>query len=86
MVGRAIDAVLDGSDAGLADLERRAREAGSAIGLVDRPDPAAVARLAAWSRDLAVRGVALVPVSAVVPLVPPVPSPPPAPPPAPAVP
>ena len=53
-------------DAKLADLEQRARDTGSAVGLVMRPTPVAVARIAAWSNGLADRGLALAPVSALV--------------------
>ena len=53
-------------DAKLAELEQLARDEGSALGLVMRPTPVAVARIAAWSNGLADRGLALAPASAVV--------------------
>jgi polysaccharide deacetylase 2 family uncharacterized protein YibQ len=53
-------------DAKLAELEQRAKDNGSALGLVMQPTPAAVARIAAWSNGLADRGLALAPVSALV--------------------
>jgi uncharacterized protein len=53
-------------DAKLAELEQLAKDEGSALGLVMRPTPVAVARVAAWSNGLADRGLALAPVSAVV--------------------
>lgn len=48
-------------DAGLADLERLARERGRALLVAS---PAAVDRIAAWTAGLSARGVTLVPVSA----------------------
>jgi len=51
-------------DARLAALEQLARDSGSALGLVMRPGPVTVARLAAWASGLADRGLALAPVSA----------------------
>ena len=53
-------------DAKLAELEQLAKDKGSALGLVMRPTPVTVARIAAWSNGLADRGLALTPVSAVV--------------------
>lgn len=50
-------------DARLTELEQRAKDTGSALGLVMRPTPMAVARLAAWCSGLANRGFALTPVS-----------------------
>jgi polysaccharide deacetylase 2 family uncharacterized protein YibQ len=41
-----------------------AKDTGSALGMVMRPTPVAVARIAAWSNGLADRGLALAPVSA----------------------
>jgi polysaccharide deacetylase 2 family uncharacterized protein YibQ len=75
--GRHVDLVIDDpADDGVADramidsklaaLEQQARDAGSALGLVMRPTPAAVARIAAWSNGLVDRGLALAPVSALV--------------------
>lgn len=49
----------------LADLERRARETGRAIGIAS-PLPATIERLTAWADDLASRGIALAPVSAML--------------------
>jgi polysaccharide deacetylase 2 family uncharacterized protein YibQ len=53
-------------DAKLTRLEQLARDKGSALGLVMRPTPVAVARIAAWTNGLADRGLALAPVSALV--------------------
>ena len=50
-------------DARLAALEQKARDHGAALGLIMRPTPVAVARLAAWTNGMAARGVALAPVS-----------------------
>jgi polysaccharide deacetylase 2 family uncharacterized protein YibQ len=73
--GRHIDLVVDDPadqgvadrtmiDARLAALEQLAKDTGSALGLVMRPTPVAVARIAAWSVGVADRGLALAPVSA----------------------
>ncbi len=51
-------------DARLAELEQHAKDHGSALGLVMRPTPIAVARIAAWTNGLTDRGLALAPVSA----------------------
>jgi uncharacterized protein len=51
-------------DAKLSELEELAKDTGSALGLVMRPTPVAVARIAAWTNGLADRGLALSPVSA----------------------
>jgi polysaccharide deacetylase 2 family uncharacterized protein YibQ len=75
--GRHVDLVIDdAADQGVADramidsklaaLEQQARDAGSALGLVMRPTPIAVARIAAWSNGLVNRGLALAPVSSLV--------------------
>jgi polysaccharide deacetylase 2 family uncharacterized protein YibQ len=75
--GRHVDLVIDdAADQGVADramidsklaaLEQQARDAGSAVGLVMRPTPVAVARIAAWSNGLVDRGLTLAPVSALV--------------------
>jgi uncharacterized protein len=75
--GRHVDLVIDdAADRGVADrtmidgklaaLEQQARDAGSALGLVMRPTPVAVARIVAWSNGLVDRGLALAPVSALV--------------------
>ena len=73
--GRHVDLVIDdAADRGVGgpgDDRREARRAGatrqdtgSALGLVMRPTPVAVARIAAWSNGLADRGLTLAPVSA----------------------
>ncbi len=73
--GRHADLIIDDAadrgvadramiDARLAELEQRAKDTGSALGLVMRPTPVAVARIAAWSNGLADRGLTLAPVSA----------------------
>ena len=73
--GRHVDIVIDDPvgdsmagraliDARLAALEQQAKDAGSALGLVMRPTPVAVARIAVWSNGLPDRGLALAPVSA----------------------
>lgn len=49
-------------DAALADLERLARERGTAVGSATIA-PVTVERLAAWARTLAERGIALVPLT-----------------------
>ena len=70
--GRHADLIVDealGSEAidgRLAALEQQARDTGSALGLVLRPTPVAVARISAWCVGLVDRGVALAPVSALV--------------------
>jgi polysaccharide deacetylase 2 family uncharacterized protein YibQ len=67
--GRHVDMVVDepgtaeSIDARLAALEQKARDHGAALGLIMRPTPVAVARLAAWTNGMAARGVALAPVS-----------------------
>jgi polysaccharide deacetylase 2 family uncharacterized protein YibQ len=73
--GRHVDLIIDDPadrdvadramiDAKLAALEELAKDTGSALGLVMRPTPVAVARIAAWNNGLADRGLALAPVSA----------------------
>jgi polysaccharide deacetylase 2 family uncharacterized protein YibQ len=70
--GRVVDVLIDvpteagAIDARLAELERIARERGSALGLAGAPRPVTVARLAAWAASLGDRGLALAPVSAIV--------------------
>ena len=70
--GRAVDIVLDEPatrgeiERRLADLERLARERGSAVGLAGEPAPVLVERLAVWAAGLDARGVALAPVTAVI--------------------
>ncbi len=69
---RAVDVVLDDSparadiEAKLRDLERVAREHGSALGLAGQPRPVTVERMAAWTKTLQARGIVLVPVSALI--------------------
>ncbi len=68
--GRGVDLVLDDPatgpevDAKLLQLERIARERGSALGLVGAVRPAAMERVEAWANGLAARGFVLAPVSA----------------------
>ncbi len=70
--GRNVDLVIDDPparaeiEAKLAGLERIAREKGSALGLAGPLRPVTVERIAAWARGLGDRGIALVPVSALV--------------------
>ena len=69
---RAVDLILDDPpgraeiEAKLAQLERLAREHGSAIGLAGPPRPALLERLTAWTGSLAGRGLVLAPLSAVI--------------------
>jgi polysaccharide deacetylase 2 family uncharacterized protein YibQ len=68
--GRHVDVVIDDPadresiDARLAELEQLAKDRGTALGLVMRPTPVAVARIAAWTNGLADRGMTLAPASA----------------------
>jgi polysaccharide deacetylase 2 family uncharacterized protein YibQ len=75
--GRHVDILIDDPadrdvadrtmiDAKLTELEQLARDTGSALGLVMRPTPVTIARIAAWSNGLADRGLALAPASALV--------------------
>jgi polysaccharide deacetylase 2 family uncharacterized protein YibQ len=70
--GRTVDVILDEPatrgeiERRLAELERLARERGSALGLAGDPAPVLVERLAAWAAGLDARGVALAPVTAVI--------------------
>ncbi len=70
LAGCTVDVVLDDSsaraeiEAKLAELERIARNHGSAIGLVGRLRPMMLDRIAAWAQDVQARGIVLVPVSA----------------------
>lgn len=70
--GRAVDLVIDDPparaeiEAKLANLERLAREKGAVIGLAGPLRPVTIERIAAWARGLDARGIALVPVSALV--------------------
>jgi len=69
---RAVDIVIDEPataidiDDKLAKLVKLAREKGSALGLAGPVRPVTVQRLAVWANTLAVDGVALAPVSALV--------------------
>ena len=54
-------------DARLQELEKRARDGDRVVGLVGRVRPAVIERVAAWARGLDGRGLALVPVSAMLP-------------------
>ena len=71
--GRAVDLILDAPptrldiEARLAQLERIAREHGSALGLAGPLLPLTVSELGAWAGGLYARGISLVPVSALVP-------------------
>jgi len=71
---RAVDLVVDEPatrgdiDDKLARLEAIAREHGSALGLAGPLRPVTVVHVAAWARGLDTRGLALAPVSALVPL------------------
>jgi len=51
-------------EAALLDLERIAREKGSAVGLAGPLRPVTIERIAEWARTLDARGLVLVPVSA----------------------
>jgi polysaccharide deacetylase 2 family uncharacterized protein YibQ len=69
---RAIDVVIDEPpvrveiEAKLARLEQLAHDRGAAIGLASAPLPVTTERIAAWAATLSLRGLQLVPVSAVV--------------------
>ena len=69
---RGIDVVIDEPpvrteiEAKLAQLERIALDHGVAIGLASAPMPVTTGRIAAWATTLSLRGLHLVPVSAVV--------------------
>lgn len=71
-LGRGADLVVDEPatrgeiEARLAQLERIARERGSALGYVGDASPVAVQRIAAWATGLEQRGFALAPPSALV--------------------
>ncbi len=70
---RVADVVIDDPplradiEANLARLEQIARDRGSALGVAGLPAPVTVERLSAWGSTLGMRGIALVPVSALVP-------------------
>ncbi len=53
-------------DARLAELEKRARDGDRVLGLVGRVRPVTTERVLNWARELDARGVALVPVSALL--------------------
>jgi uncharacterized protein len=54
-------------DAKLAQLEQRARDGEHVLGLAGPLRPVTVERIAAWARGLDARGIALTPVSSLVP-------------------
>ncbi len=70
---RVADVVIDDPplraeiEAKLARLEQIARDRGSALGVAGLPAPVTVDRLSAWGSTVGMRGIALVPVSALVP-------------------
>jgi polysaccharide deacetylase 2 family uncharacterized protein YibQ len=70
--GRAVDVVLDEPatrseiDRRLAELERLARERGTALGLAGDPTPVLVDRVVVWAAGLEQRGVVLAPVTATI--------------------
>ncbi len=72
VAGRGVDLVIDSvqlrTEIGLQlrQLERIAREHGSALGLAGAPLPVTVGLLATWAGGLAERGFALAPVSALL--------------------
>lgn len=55
----------DAIDARLAELEKRAHDTGVALGLVGAVHPVTIAHLKSWAGNLAGRGYALAPVSAI---------------------
>ena len=57
-------------DARLAALEQQARDGKPAVGLAGPLRPVTVDRIAAWARGLDGRGIALVPVTALLPRAP----------------
>jgi polysaccharide deacetylase 2 family uncharacterized protein YibQ len=78
---RVADIVIDDPpvrteiEARLSRLEQLARDNGTALGVAGLPGPVTVERLAAWANALSAHGIALVPVSALVPPLP-LPTPP----------
>ncbi|MBR0646174.1 divergent polysaccharide deacetylase family protein, partial [Plastoroseomonas hellenica] len=70
--GRGVDLVIDEPatrgeiERRLAELERIARERGSALGLAGSPTPVLVERLANWAAGLDASGLALVPPTALI--------------------
>ena len=73
VAGRAVDLVLDDPpgraevEAKLAQLERLARERGSALGLAGPVRPVVIERIAAWAKGLTDRGLVLAPLTALTP-------------------
>ncbi len=69
---RGIDIIIDEPataaeiDAKLTAIEKRAREQGSAVGLVTAPRPVMVERLTAWTAAMTRNGVAFAPLSALM--------------------
>jgi hypothetical protein len=69
---RSVDVVIDDPpgaaaiDARLADLEKRAHDTGTALGLIGAIRPITIEHLVAWAGNLAGRGYVLAPVSALV--------------------
>lgn len=67
---RDVDVIIDDQPdeaaigAKLAELDRIAAERGSALGLAGVVRPSTIARIAAWANELAAKGLALAPVSA----------------------
>jgi polysaccharide deacetylase 2 family uncharacterized protein YibQ len=68
-VTMVIDDIQDPADidARLKDLEQRAHDTDRVLGLVGRVRPVTMERVASWARELDARGIALVPVSSLVP-------------------
>lgn len=70
--GRSVDVVVDEPatrgeiDRRLAELERIAREKGSALGLAADVSPVLVDRVAAWAAGLEARGLVMAPVTALI--------------------
>lgn len=70
--GRSVDVVLDAPstraeiELRLTQLERAARERGSAMGYLGEATPVAVERVSAWAAAVAARGLVLVPPSALM--------------------
>ncbi|MBP0494443.1 divergent polysaccharide deacetylase family protein [Pararoseomonas indoligenes] len=70
--GRTVDLVVDEPatrseiDRRLAELERVAREKGTALGLAGDVSPVLVDRVAAWAAGLAERGVVIAPLTALI--------------------
>ena len=70
--GRTVDVVIDDPatrgeiERRLAELERLARERGSALGLAGDATPVLVERVAAWAAGLEERGLAFAPITALI--------------------